>query len=138
MNDKDQVIKHLEIIQSIINRLAHNSFLIKGWSMTILSAAILFIPRIQNHAQYIILCFLIPVMGFWVLDSYYLWQERLFRGVYDDVRKQEKTDFGMNIPAQKKKQKGRMYHSFFSLTLVFLYVIEVVFISIAFFMLTQY
>ena len=39
MNDKEQVIKHLEIIQGVVNRLASNSFLIKGWSMTILSAA---------------------------------------------------------------------------------------------------
>ena len=46
MDDKDQVVKHLEMIQGVVNRLAYNSFLIKGWSMTILAAAILFLARI--------------------------------------------------------------------------------------------
>lgn len=30
---------------------------------------------------------LIPIAGFWLLDSYFLRQERLFRKLYDDVRK---------------------------------------------------
>ncbi|SES27824.1 hypothetical protein SAMN05421870_114178 [Streptomyces qinglanensis] len=30
---------------------------------------------------------IIPIMGFWLLDSYFLRQERLFRRLYDDVRR---------------------------------------------------
>ena len=79
MNDREQVIKHLEIIQGVINRLANNSFLIKGWSMAIISAAMLFISKNQNYSEYTILSFWIPVAGFWVLYGYFLWQERIFR-----------------------------------------------------------
>ena len=43
MNGKEKVIKHLEMIQGVVNRLAHNSFLIKSWSMTILIAGMTFL-----------------------------------------------------------------------------------------------
>ena len=38
---KDEKIKHLEFIQSIISRMANNSFIIKGWSITVLTAIFL-------------------------------------------------------------------------------------------------
>ncbi len=136
MNDKDQVIKHLEITQGVINRLANNSLMVRNWSMTILAAAILFISREINNTNFLILCFLIPVLGFWILDGYFLWQERLFRGVYNDVRKQETTDFGMNIPAQMEKPKCKWHQAIFSVTLIIFYMMEISFIVLAFFTLT--
>lgn len=35
----DNKVKHLEMIQAVINRMAQNSFLLKGWSV-VLTAAI--------------------------------------------------------------------------------------------------
>lgn len=135
MNDKEQVIKHLEIIQGVINRLANNSFLIKSWSMTIISASILFISRNQNFSEYISLSFLIPVLGFWILDGYFLWQERIFRGIYNDVRTQESTNFGMPISRQTKKIKW--IKAVFSKTLNIFYLIEISFIGLTFFILSN-
>ena len=40
-----------------------------------------------------------PAIAFWVLDSYFLWQEKLFRELYDSVCKitdDSKVDFSMN------------------------------------------
>ncbi|MBA5248802.1 MAG: hypothetical protein FE834_04620 [Gammaproteobacteria bacterium] len=136
MDDKEQVIKHLEITQGVVNRLAGNSFSIKSWSMAILAAAIFFIARSNgSHSEYLILVFLIPIVGFWLLDGYFLWQERLFRGVYDDVRQQEKTDFKMDIPTQFKKDNNKLINSVCSLTLGVFYIFEMVFIVAVFFML---
>lgn len=135
MNDKEQVIKHLEIIQGVINRLANNSFLIKSWSMTIVSVAILFISRNQNFSDYIILSFLIPVLGFWILDGYFLWQERIFRGIYNDVRTQESTNFEMPISRQTKKITW--IKAIFSKTLNIFYLIEISFIGLTFFILSN-
>ncbi|CAB5506423.1 hypothetical protein [Bathymodiolus thermophilus thioautotrophic gill symbiont] len=136
MDDKEQVVKHLEITQGVVNRLAGNSFSIKGWSMAILAAAILFIARSNGeYSEYLILTFLIPIFGFWLLDGYFLWQERLFRGIYDDVRQQETTDFKMNIPAQFKKVDNKWRDSVCSLTLWIFYSVEVVFIVVVFFIL---
>ncbi|MFF0218284.1 hypothetical protein [Streptomyces vinaceus] len=77
-------IKHLEFIQAVVTRLANGSFLIKGWTMTVAGA---FFGIAANSLSWkISLTGLIPIMGFWLLDSYYLRQERLFRKLYDDVR----------------------------------------------------
>ena len=135
MNDKEQVIKHLEIIQGVINRLANNSFLVKSWSMTIISVAILFVSRSQNYSEYIILSFLIPVLGFWILDGYFLWQERIFRGIYNEVRTQESTNFEM--PVSRQTEKIKWIKAIFSKTLNIFYLIEISFIGLTFFILSN-
>jgi len=40
----------------------------------------------------------VPVLAFWGLDGYFLWQERLFRALYDQVRQleEDRVDFSMN------------------------------------------
>ena len=40
----------------------------------------------------------LPAVAFWALDGYFLWQERLFRSLYDDVRQrnEEEVDFSMD------------------------------------------
>lgn len=135
MDDKEQVIKHLEIIQGVVNRLGHDSFLIKGWSMSILAAGIILIARSGIQSEWIMLAFLVPVTGFWILDGYFLWQERLFRKVYDDVRGQETTDFAMNIMKHKNKSKRNWVVSMFSVTLNLFYGIEILFVLGVFFVL---
>ena len=39
MNGTEKIVKHLEMIQAVINRLGNNSFLLKSWSMTVIVAA---------------------------------------------------------------------------------------------------
>ena len=133
MTDKELVVKHLEMTQGVINRLAHNSFLVKGWSMAILGAAILFIEKNSSGSAYLILAFSVPIVSFWVLDGYFLWQERLFRGIYNDVRVKETTDFKMDIPAQLNKPKNQWHHAIFSKTLLLFYGSELSFLLIVFF-----
>jgi hypothetical protein len=132
MDDKDRVVKHLEITQGVINRLANNSFLIKGWSMAIIGAAILFIARIGTQSECLVLAFSVPVIAFWILDGYFLWQERLFRGIFNDVRLHDKTDFEMNVAAQLNKPKHKWRDAIFSSTLNIFYLAELTFIFVAF------
>lgn len=89
------VIKHLELIQTVINRQAANSFLLKGWSVTLV-ASLLALSNREIGSSYAIIAFL-PTIVFWVLDGYYLTQERRFRDLYDVIRKEKKTDFSMNL-----------------------------------------
>ncbi len=133
MTDKNDIIKHLEITQGVITRLAHNSFLVKGWSMAILAAGIIFIARLNiAQSEWIMLTFLIPVIGFAILDGYFLWQERLFRQVYNDVRKQTETDFDMNPMKHMNKPNCSWRSATFSITIMLFYGIEIVFISAVF------
>ena len=88
--------KHLELIQGVINRMAGNSFHLKGWSVVLVSA--LFALAGKDKAVYFVYLAYLPALAFWVLDGYFLWQERMYRKLYDAVRKDTRTDsdFSMN------------------------------------------
>jgi hypothetical protein len=93
----DHQVKHLEMIQAVVARLGNGSFLIKGWTMT-LSGVLLGLAA--NRSSWRIgLMAVVPVVGFWMLDSYYLRQERLFRALYEEARKPASAVelFSMNV-----------------------------------------
>ena len=129
MNSTEKVVKHLEMTQVVINRLGRNSVLLKSWSMTILVAAMVLIAREDLQNSYFVLILFLPIVGFWILDGYFLWQERLFRYVYDDIREQTDTDFKMDLGKHKDKPKCSWISAIFSVTLIIFYLIEVLFVS---------
>lgn len=89
-------VKHLELIQGVINRLATNSFRVKGWAVILTSALLVLLVR-ENRADFAWIGF-VPVLVFWGLDGYFLWQERLFRDLYDHIRvlQDDQVDFSMD------------------------------------------
>ncbi len=91
----ERKLKHLELIQGVINRLSTNSFLLKGWSVVLVSALIAL--SVADSRGALVLVAVIPVVVFWGLDGFLLWQEQLFRKLYDHVRVQsnENIDFSM-------------------------------------------
>lgn len=109
MEKSHDLHKELDLIQSVISRMANNSFLIKGWTMTLMSALIAFgkdsILANINGIYYLIMMLgiLIP---FWWLDAYYLRQERLFRKVHDrtikDPEAKERLAFSLDIKEESK------------------------------------
>ena len=74
--------KHLGMVQDIIKRMAQNSFVVKGWSVT-LFAVIFAIVRSENASRSTSLIVLVPTLIFWGLDAFYLRQERLFRTLHN-------------------------------------------------------
>lgn len=82
-------IQHLEFIQNIINRMNSNSFQIKEWMITIVSA-LLALYASSDNVTYIFVA-IVPTLLFWYLDAYYLQQERKFRELYKDVLPDEST-----------------------------------------------
>jgi hypothetical protein len=78
-------IKHMEMIQAVVTRLAGNSFLIKGWAITVTGTFLGFAID-RSHPGLAAAAFL-PAVIFWLLDTYYLRAERLFRELYNEVRK---------------------------------------------------
>ncbi|MFE2292668.1 hypothetical protein [Streptomyces sp. NPDC059452] len=77
----EERVKHLEFLQHTIARLGTNSFLIKGWSMT-LSGALVAVSS-SRPTWTVVVAALMMTAGFWLLDSFYLGQERLFRSLYE-------------------------------------------------------
>ena len=92
----DNKIKHLEFIQGVINRLASDSFRMKGWCVVLVAALFILLAR-EGRIEFIAVA-LIPVIAFWGLDGYFLWQERLYRALYDHVRtlEEDQIDFSMD------------------------------------------
>jgi len=79
----EEKLKHLEFVQNIITRMNTNSFQIKEWTIAIVSA-ILGIFIATKNANFFLLG-IFPAVTSWLLDAYYLSQERRFRGLYNDI-----------------------------------------------------
>ena len=78
-------VKHLEMIQAIVTRMASNSFFVKGWTVTVV-AALVAVSAKESEVRFAAVA-LLPAFSFWGLDAFYLRYERLFRRHYDEVRK---------------------------------------------------
>jgi hypothetical protein len=99
-------IKHLEFIQAIVTRLSGNSFLIKGWAITVAAA---FYAYVATHLNWrVALVALLPSCAFWYLDSYFLWLERLFRCLYNDVRKAEVATEPFSMDTRPYRSTGTL------------------------------
>ena len=81
-NEKNNAIygQYFAIIQDVINRMAQNSFLIKAWSVTLIAAIIVLTFSFVNILIFGVL--LAITIIFWILDSYYLKLERVYRRLY--------------------------------------------------------
>jgi hypothetical protein len=77
-------VKHMEMIQTVIARMAGNSSLVRGWALTLTGALLGF--AVDRSDSGLAATALIPVAFFWGLDTYYLRTERLFRALYNSVR----------------------------------------------------
>jgi hypothetical protein len=92
----DKKLNYLQMLQAVISRMAGNSFLLKGWSVTLVSA-LFALAADKANINFIFLSYF-PVLMFWALDGYFLRQERLFRALYDHVRSlpDDQMDFSMD------------------------------------------
>lgn len=112
MKEQNNKIGHLDIIQNVITRMGNNSFLLKQWSVGIMIAIYAFAGENSHKA---VIVTIIPLLVFWMLDSYYLMLERKFRCLYDDVRKkkEEEIDFDMSFKNIKVNMEDLRKYCFF-------------------------
>ncbi|MBC1651598.1 hypothetical protein HCJ13_15505 [Listeria booriae] len=98
---------HLQLIQNVIDRMASNSFLIKGWSLAAFGGLFtLYIANQNKEWSYDLLWLvLVCAIAFWWHDTYYLKLERQYRALYDDVTKkcEDEIDFSMKPPESAEK-----------------------------------
>lgn len=80
---KNKMEKHLEFIQGVINRHNSNSFMLKGWTITITAAIFALAGTVKEPD--IMLIALMPTFLFWGLDAFYLSNERCFVDLYNAV-----------------------------------------------------
>ena len=96
MNKQENKIKHLEMIESIIERMAKNSFQMKAWAITLVTVVGALGAK-EADKRFMLLAF-VPIISFWLLDAFYVQQERRYKALYRSVceKKEEEIDFILN------------------------------------------
>ena len=94
--NNDNKIKHLEMIEGVIERMAKNCFQLKGWAVTLVTLVGALGAKESDKRFMLLDC--VPIIGFWILDAFYLKLERKYRVLYRNVCETapEKIDFNMN------------------------------------------
>ena len=84
-------IEHLKLIQAVIARLGRNSFAIKSTAAAVSAVLVAFTASVGSP-----LAALggFAILSLWLLDGYFLWQERAFRRLYDSVRTESPAEPG--------------------------------------------
>lgn len=97
MSDEKK-LKHLEFIQNVITRMNSNSFMIKGWAVTLVAALFALSNKTTDTEHNLYLITFIPVPVFWLLDGFFIATERRFKDLYKNVSQTDKDqiDFNMN------------------------------------------
>lgn len=117
--------KHLEFIQLTITRMNVNSFLVKGWLVTLVAAIFVLSEKEAN----MIFLWLTPFVSilFWVLDAFFVSTERRYRSLYDYVRTLDESQIDYSMDT-RIYEGGRncFFLSLFSLTLLLFYPVIVI------------
>lgn len=95
--------KHLEFIQGVINRHNSNSFLIKGWTITLASAIYALSGAIGE--EIVTLISIGPILIFWILDSIFLANERSFISLYNCVANSNELTINESVLRRKFRTK---------------------------------
>lgn len=89
--DREVLHKEIDLIQSCITRMANNSFLLKGWAISIIAVVLALADKASNPALLSVVL-LIPLLSFWYLDAFFLRTERMYRKMYEWVLEKRKSD----------------------------------------------
>ena len=98
--DKDQ---YLQFLQGIITRMNSNSFSLKGWMITIVSAFVAL--YVDKGNMKLLLAPIGSTLLFWLLDAYYLQQERKFISMFKDAVSGILQPYDMDLRKYTKKSK---------------------------------
>lgn len=87
--------EHLSLIEGIVSRMAHNSFLIRGWSVTLAAALIGFAASGSDRSLAWIAIGAVAVFA--LLDARYLALERRYVELYERVAAANATDWSLRV-----------------------------------------
>ncbi|TXH06869.1 MAG: hypothetical protein E6Q06_04600 [Candidatus Moraniibacteriota bacterium] len=119
---EDKKLKHLELIQGVISRMAGNLFYLRGWIVTLIAGVLVLLTQVDGGKLPIVFLAILTVL-FWCYDGYFLSQEKMFRDLYNKVRKQceEEIDFSMDVKEFQGKAQNTVIFCMFSPTLRYFY-----------------
>lgn len=127
----DEIHKEIDLIQACIIRMANNSFMIKGWLITIYAVVLALLP---DKINIVILCVVMLMVSwaFWYLDAFFLRTEKIYRKIYDWIllerpKNNRELLYQLNPHAYEKKinPTESVFKIMFSRTLVVFYGIPI-------------
>ena len=99
LDKKDVLEKEIDLIQSCITRMAQNSFMVKGWCLSLVAVVLALLPE-KIDTKVLCLLGIAITACFWYLDAFFLKTERLYRWKYEWViknrMKSEKHFYDLN------------------------------------------
>lgn len=105
MNEKK--LKHLEFLQNVTTRMNSNSFMIKGWAITLVSALFALAAKDANIRYVLITYVVLP--AFWVLDGFFIATERQYRDLYDEIRSRTEAEIDFDMDASRFRKGSRTW-----------------------------
>ena len=120
MSKNKKKFKHLDYIQAIISRMGQNSFSLKGFTGAVIVALFGLIEKNDLSLKFMIMVFIVIIM-FWYLDGYFLYQERLYRQLYNQVSKMKEKDINFQMDISKFTKEIKLRRAMFSKTLIVFY-----------------
>lgn len=101
----EKILKHLDFVQNTINRMSTNSFIIKGWTITLI-AVIFSLNKLEGNylftysdynfpTEIVVIIFLILL--FWFTNAYFLQQERRYIYIYSKLIEQYNSSNSNNL-----------------------------------------
>ncbi|GBL02622.1 hypothetical protein VH1709_contig00167-0007 [Vibrio harveyi] len=140
--EKEELIAYLNMIQGVILRMANNSFLIKGWSISLTTAMLAVAAGTKSELFCIIS--IIPVLLLWWLDAFFFYQEKKYRDIYDyaksDVLKRDELySLDPNLLLDRSEEKKQEILTRFKVMIenaVFpIYLLQLLILTVAFFVI---
>lgn len=89
--------KEIDLIQSCIKRMANNSFLLKGWYITLITVVLTVLLEKQFKSEFIGLFIFAITSVFWSLDGFFLKTETLYHWKYNWIIKERLKDNQDNL-----------------------------------------
>lgn len=99
--------KEIDLVQNCISRMANNSFLLKGWAVSLVAVILAIIHEKINPIHISIILSSI-ILCFWYLDAFFLRTERMYRELYNWIiveRPKNNKDKLYNLNAKRFEEK---------------------------------
>lgn len=109
-------MKHLEFVQQAIDRTESNSILMKGWTIILVATLLGLWADDDSVARIYLLC--LPVLAFWIVDSWFQTQLRRLRETHNSVRNHPESEIDFQVEGGELRV-NLVASLFFSMSTIF-------------------
>ncbi len=96
--DNEKLFKEIDLIQGCINRMANNSFLVKGWALGVFAGVTAITKGDNLNNTILFVCTtIVPFVCFWILDAFFLQTEKKYRIMYAERLEKRKQEDDSNL-----------------------------------------